>query len=145
LERPDAAVELRITRQSLFHAGHADQNDADTCAVEYVADEFGCRPWIEECFHARKRPAFESLGGNRGSQEPGCRRCDLWGFEDRAWALSSGRHGARTSFYGLAYYDKKSHDQAIADYTKAIELDPDAISYFRRGLAYTTRSPMTKQ
>jgi tetratricopeptide (TPR) repeat protein len=49
--------------------------------------------------------------------------------------LSSGRHGARTSFYGLAYYDKKSHDQAIADYTKAIELDPDAISYFRR-LAY---------
>src|ERR1700730_15921932 len=22
---------------------------------------FGCRPWAEECLHARKRPAFETL------------------------------------------------------------------------------------
>ncbi len=36
----DAAVELRIARQALFHARHADKDDADADAVEQVPDAF---------------------------------------------------------------------------------------------------------
>ena len=35
----DAAVELRVARQALLHARHADQDDAHAGAVEDVADE----------------------------------------------------------------------------------------------------------
>ena len=38
---------------------------------------------------------------------------------------------------GLAYYDKKEYERAIADFTQAIELKPDfATAYSIRGLAY---------
>ena len=38
---------------------------------------------------------------------------------------------------GYAYFNKGEYDAAIADYTKAIELDPkDAIAYNNRGYAY---------
>lgn len=41
---------------------------------------------------------------------------------------------------GNAHYDKGEPDLAIADYTKAIELDPkDAQPYFNRGLAYVKK------
>jgi tetratricopeptide (TPR) repeat protein len=38
---------------------------------------------------------------------------------------------------GLAYYNQQKYAQAIADYNKAIELDPnDADAYYNRGIAY---------
>ena len=36
----DAAIELRIAGQALFHARHADEDDADAGAVEHVSDAF---------------------------------------------------------------------------------------------------------
>jgi tetratricopeptide (TPR) repeat protein len=41
---------------------------------------------------------------------------------------------------GTAYASKKQYDQAIADYTKALEIDPKYISaYNDRGLAYMSK------
>jgi tetratricopeptide (TPR) repeat protein len=41
---------------------------------------------------------------------------------------------------GLAYASKKEYDRAIADYTRAIELDPKNLSaYNDRGVAYTSK------
>ena len=40
VRKTDAAVKLRIAGQALFHTRHADENDADTSAVEDVPDEF---------------------------------------------------------------------------------------------------------
>jgi tetratricopeptide (TPR) repeat protein len=41
---------------------------------------------------------------------------------------------------GTAYASKKEYDQAIADYTKALEIDPKYISALNdRGLAYTSK------
>lgn len=37
---------------------------------------------------------------------------------------------------GLAYDDKGDYDSAIADYTKSIELHPDAVTYHNRCVAY---------
>ena len=38
---------------------------------------------------------------------------------------------------GLAYYNKKDYDQAIADYTETIRLDPKyAEAFYWRGIAY---------
>lgn len=38
---------------------------------------------------------------------------------------------------GNVYFDKKQYDRAIADYSKAIQLDPnDAMAYYNRGIAY---------
>mgnify|MGYP001595382467 CR=1 FL=1 len=37
----------------------------------------------------------------------------------------------------MPYYNKGDYDRAIADYTRAIELDPkDAITYSNRGIVY---------
>ncbi|MCA9891205.1 MAG: tetratricopeptide repeat protein, partial [Anaerolineae bacterium] len=37
----------------------------------------------------------------------------------------------------LAYYELKQYEQAIADYDKAIQLEPQyASAYYNRGLAY---------
>jgi tetratricopeptide (TPR) repeat protein len=41
---------------------------------------------------------------------------------------------------GNSYFDKDEHDRAIADYDKAIALDPNhANAYFNRGLAYDSK------
>ena len=41
---------------------------------------------------------------------------------------------------GSAYDDQGEHDQAIADYTNALELDPrNAVGYFIRGIAYDAK------
>ena len=41
---------------------------------------------------------------------------------------------------GTAYASKKEYDQAIADYTKALEIDPKYVgAYNDRGLAYTSK------
>ncbi|MDR2906281.1 MAG: tetratricopeptide repeat protein [Helicobacteraceae bacterium] len=42
------------------------------------------------------------------------------------------------NYRGYMYYELQNYDQAIADYTKAIELDPDgrALYYNNRGFAY---------
>jgi tetratricopeptide (TPR) repeat protein len=41
---------------------------------------------------------------------------------------------------GVAYARKKDYDRAIADYTRAIEIDPrDAKTYNNRGLAYSIK------
>jgi len=38
---------------------------------------------------------------------------------------------------GFAYHIKGQYDQAISDYTKAIEINPkDAIAYYNRGNTY---------
>src|SRR5262244_419059 len=38
---------------------------------------------------------------------------------------------------GNAYYDKKEHDRAIADYDQAIKLDPNyARAFYNRGISY---------
>ncbi len=38
---------------------------------------------------------------------------------------------------GLAYYEQGQYEQAIADYDRAIDLNPDyALAYYNRGLAY---------
>jgi tetratricopeptide (TPR) repeat protein len=38
---------------------------------------------------------------------------------------------------GNCYYEREKYDLAIADYTKAIELDPkDDVAYFNRGDCY---------
>jgi tetratricopeptide (TPR) repeat protein len=38
---------------------------------------------------------------------------------------------------GVAYGEKGQHDKAIADFSKAIEINPrDANNYFNRGIAY---------
>ena len=39
MSEADATVELGKAREPLFHAGHADQNDADAGSVKNVADE----------------------------------------------------------------------------------------------------------
>ena len=42
---------------------------------------------------------------------------------------------------GIAYATKRDFDRAIADYTKAIEIDPEHVgAYNDRGLAYTNKS-----
>jgi len=42
---------------------------------------------------------------------------------------------------GLAYYERGEHDRAIADYTKAISLDPNLAGvYLSRGLAYVQQA-----
>ena len=42
---------------------------------------------------------------------------------------------------GIAYAAKRDFDRAIADYTKAIEIDPEHVgAYNDRGLAYTNKS-----
>lgn len=42
---------------------------------------------------------------------------------------------------GLAYYERGEYDRAIADYTKAIALDPNlAGAYHSRGLAYVQQA-----
>src|SRR5215510_6005154 len=41
---------------------------------------------------------------------------------------------------GVAYQDKHEHDRAIADYTKAIEINPQyGDAYFNRGTAYHSK------
>jgi tetratricopeptide (TPR) repeat protein len=37
---------------------------------------------------------------------------------------------------GNAYSDKELYDQAVADYSKAISLKPDAVAYGDRGVVY---------
>jgi tetratricopeptide (TPR) repeat protein len=38
---------------------------------------------------------------------------------------------------GIAYMNKGQHDQAISDYTKALEINPSlAVAYINRGIAY---------
>ncbi len=51
--------------------------------------------------------------------------------ESVAWR--AGAHNGR----GNVYYSKGDYDRAIADYTKAVELDPkDAVTHNNRGVAY---------
>src|SRR5271166_2627226 len=45
-----AAEQLRVARQTLFQAGHADQDDADTRAIEDVADQLNGRGWQSFAF-----------------------------------------------------------------------------------------------
>ena len=46
---------------------------------------------------------------------------------------------------GVAYYNKGEYDQAIADFTEAIRLDPDnADIYHDRGLAYGKKGDESK-
>jgi tetratricopeptide (TPR) repeat protein len=41
---------------------------------------------------------------------------------------------------GNAYYDKNDNDRALADFNKAIELDPKfAFAYNNRGIAYRAK------
>ncbi|MGI9568856.1 MAG: tetratricopeptide repeat protein, partial [Desulfobulbia bacterium] len=41
---------------------------------------------------------------------------------------------------GIAYYNKGQFDKAIADYKKAIQLNPkDAAAYYRRGNAFSAK------
>jgi tetratricopeptide (TPR) repeat protein len=48
-------------------------------------------------------------------------------------------------FRGFAYENKGEWDRAIADYTKAIALEPKGASaYFSRGLAYETKGDKEK-
>ena len=45
----------------------------------------------------------------------------------------------------IAYYKKGELDKAIANYTKAIELQPDyAEAYYNRGLAYRNKATFDK-
>jgi tetratricopeptide (TPR) repeat protein len=38
---------------------------------------------------------------------------------------------------GIAYYKENLYDQAISDYTKALEIEPRyALAYVNRGIAY---------
>jgi tetratricopeptide (TPR) repeat protein len=47
---------------------------------------------------------------------------------------------------GLSYYRKSKYDQAILDYTKAIELSPkDGRAYLSRALAYDQKKIMTRR
>ena len=51
-----------------------------------------------------------------------------WSGKNLAWAFQD---------RGLAYYDKRDYDNAIADYDQAIRLDPNNAKAFNfRGLAY---------
>jgi hypothetical protein len=43
MSKADAAVKLRIAGQALLHARHADKDDTDASAVQYVADKFEAR------------------------------------------------------------------------------------------------------
>jgi len=46
---------------------------------------------------------------------------------------------------GSAYADKGQYDLAIADFTKAIEIDPHYIvAYFNRGLSYKAQGEKAK-
>ena len=46
---------------------------------------------------------------------------------------------------GLAYADKEDYDRAIADYDKALELDPkDATAYNNRGFTYDKKGDYDK-
>ena len=46
---------------------------------------------------------------------------------------------------GVAYFDKGDFDRAIADYDKAIKLEPDfAEAYFSRGIAYSPKGEKEK-
>ena len=40
----------------------------------------------------------------------------------------------------VAYYDKGEYDRAIADFTKAIEIEPNANRYSARAVAYEKKS-----
>lgn len=57
---------------------------------------------------------------------------------ERTLAIKNNTNNAIAYFYrGLAYYNLKNYDQAIKDYSKAIELDSDyAWAYSNRGLVY---------
>jgi tetratricopeptide (TPR) repeat protein len=47
--------------------------------------------------------------------------------------------------HGRACLDKGKYDEAIADYTKAISLDPnDATAYTNRGLAYESKGEVDR-
>jgi tetratricopeptide (TPR) repeat protein len=56
---------------------------------------------------------------------------------DRRIKACTGILGTAYLTRGIAYYDKDEYDKAIADYTRAIELDPNGEpAYNNRGLAY---------
>jgi len=41
---------------------------------------------------------------------------------------------------GVSYYKKKDYDKAIADYSKAVDLNPQfAEAYYNRGVAYSVK------
>jgi tetratricopeptide (TPR) repeat protein len=56
--------------------------------------------------------------------------------------FSSGSGGARHHYEsGLAWQQNGDHDQAIAEFTEAIRLDPQAVNaYYSRGLAYEEKN-----
>jgi len=65
---------------------------------------------------------------------PAAPREPLWGGINGA-ALS--KFVVAYNIRGIAYWQKGDNDRAIADFDKAIELDPkDANPYYNRGLAY---------
>ena len=41
---------------------------------------------------------------------------------------------------GLAHFQKAEYDQAIADFSRAIEVNPDAANYYKRGLAFQIKA-----
>jgi len=46
---------------------------------------------------------------------------------------------------GMTYYKQKAYDKAIADFTKAIELNPDlAVAYNNRAHAYNKQKAYSK-
>jgi tetratricopeptide (TPR) repeat protein len=57
-------------------------------------------------------------------------------------ALSCSRQNTENTYYnrGISYAEKGEHDQAIADYTEAIRLDPKgATAYNNRGDSYAKK------
>ena len=70
-----------------------------------------------------------SSGRTAGGVPSRIDRTQLWACRSYTDPSSSGR--------GNAFSGKKEYDKAIADFTKAIEIDPNyALAYFGRGLAY---------
>jgi tetratricopeptide (TPR) repeat protein len=55
-------------------------------------------------------------------------------------------HGApESAFRGLAYWKKGQYDQAVSDYTKALEINPrDDGAYYCRGVAFYSKQEYDK-
>ena len=117
--------------------------------------------------HAKVFRLSQLDGGQEDDEGLRVRRASTWlppsaTADVQTWTDSTGKHPrkqnwsiSRTVWFGSrnledrryvkAYAEKRQFDQAIADYTEAIRLNPEyAIAYYNRGVTYQRKDEQAK-